>query len=209
MLKHPRPRAPSDVKPRHRIAMPIGVTITALGPADHRKPTQTHAVQPRAHLASSEIEVFFSPLPWIGVFGAIKLSRAHPVIERQRVTILDAHAALLGCVDHEQATKGPKGLPAKVLRPFLINDYDRFTAIPKFGSGRKSSKSRAHNNDIRFHGPAPYNRSCVLLKVMMSRARRRRNKIVRSDRSKPPIPRQNPPLKRRKYCAAIWWMPKF
>src|ERR1700722_11378341 len=83
-------RAPGDVEPGHRIAVAHGVVAAALGPADHRKNTVAHRPQPTPLLGGGESQIGLRPAPRPEVLVAIEPRRAHPVLMRQIVTVLDA-----------------------------------------------------------------------------------------------------------------------
>ena len=90
------PGAPGDMKARYRIAVAHRVIAAALGPADHRKDTVSHRAQPVAFLAGCERNVGFRPAPWPVILVSIKSRAAHPVLQREFKTVLDAEPALLG-----------------------------------------------------------------------------------------------------------------
>ena len=109
---------------RYRIAVADRTAAAAFGPADNRKEPQTAFAQPRALLAGSKGDIGFGPLARPEILVAIEGGRPHPVFERQRMQVADAHAPLLGRVDEEQAAQRPKCLTAKRLFGLLIDDDD-------------------------------------------------------------------------------------
>mmetsp|Transcript_23756 Transcript_23756/g.42622 ORF Transcript_23756/g.42622 Transcript_23756/m.42622 type:complete len:245 (+) Transcript_23756:1980-2714(+) len=135
-----RPGAPGDVKPRDRIAMAIGKTAATLGPANHWKPAQPHGVQPWAHLGRGEVDIGLGPFARHGVFGAVKLCAAHPVIQGQVAAVANAHAPLFRRVDHQEATKRPERLTAQKAARLLIHDYNLLAPVPQFGGGCEARK---------------------------------------------------------------------
>src|SRR6202042_2338169 len=88
-------RAPGHMEPGHRIAVAHGVVAAAFGPADHRKNTMADRPQPASFLPGGESEIGLCPSPRPEVFFAVEARRAHPVLMRQIVAVLDAEPALL------------------------------------------------------------------------------------------------------------------
>ena len=97
------PGAPGQMEARNRIAVADRIAAAAFRPADNRKEPQTAFVQPRALLAGGEGDIGFGPLARPEILVAIEGGRPHPVLERQRMRVADAHAPLLRSVDEEQA----------------------------------------------------------------------------------------------------------
>src|SRR6202035_2162984 len=81
--------APTDMKPRHRIAVAHGVVAAALGPADDREQPMPHRAQPAAFLARCKRHVSFGPALRPQILVAVEAGRTHPVLQRQIVTVLD------------------------------------------------------------------------------------------------------------------------
>src|SRR5262249_32705415 len=69
---HGRPRAPCDVNPRPRIAVPEAAVSTALRPAHNREPGHALLAKPGAHLSRSECDVGFGPFSRPVIFGPIE-----------------------------------------------------------------------------------------------------------------------------------------
>ena len=142
--------APGDVEPRHRIAVAHGVIAAALGPADHRKNPVAHRPQPAAFLAGGESEIGLRPAPRPEVFIAVEARRAHPVLQRQLVTVLDAEPALLGRIDQKQPAERPERLAAKALFAFLIDHDDALAGVRDLGRGDEAGEARADHDDVSF-----------------------------------------------------------
>ena len=85
----------------------------ALGPADDRKETESTLVQPGALLAGGEGDVGLRPLPRPEILVAVERRGSHPVVERERMRVVDAHAPLLGRVDEKEPTERPERLTAQ------------------------------------------------------------------------------------------------
>ncbi len=144
------PCAPGHVEPRHRIAVAHGVIAAAFGPADYRKNTVSDPPQPAAFFAGGEGEIGLRPTPRPEVFVAVETGRAHPVLMRQVVTVLDAKPALLGRIDQKQPAERPEGLAAKALFTFLIDHNDPLAGRRDLGRGNKAGEPRAHHDDVSF-----------------------------------------------------------
>src|SRR4051794_22659372 len=103
------PGPPRDVEARDGVAVPVRVVAAALGPARVGKPAHALLVQPRTLLARAEADVGLAPAARPLVLGAVDPRRAHPVLQRELVGVLDAHAALLGAADEHQPAERPEG----------------------------------------------------------------------------------------------------
>jgi len=110
-LDEARSGAPRDVKPRHRVAVPVGQVPAALGPADHGEEPHALGVQPRPLLTGHEVDVRGGPPAGPEVLArgivdaAVEPGAAEPVLQREVGGVPDAHPALLGGVDQEQAAE--------------------------------------------------------------------------------------------------------
>src|ERR1700733_10553831 len=124
--------APTDMKPRHRIAVAHGVVAAALGPADDREHAMPHRAQPAAFLACRERHIGFGPALRPQILVAIKPARAHPVLQREVKTVLDAEPALFGAVDQKQTAERPERLAAEALLAFLIDHDDTLAGVGDF-----------------------------------------------------------------------------
>ena len=60
-LDHPGAGAPGDVEARHRVAVPVGAAVAALGPADDREEPVPLLAQPGPLLAGGEVDVRLGP----------------------------------------------------------------------------------------------------------------------------------------------------
>ena len=63
------------------------------------------------------------------VVVAVEARGAHPVLQCEIVGILDAEPALFGKVHQEESAERPKGLSAKALLAFLVDDDDALAGI--------------------------------------------------------------------------------
>src|SRR5450755_1167146 len=93
--------APGDMKPRHRVTVAPGVVAAALGPADDGEDAMAHRAQPIALLAGRERHVSLRPASGPEILVAIEACRAHPVLQRELKTVLDAEPALFGAIDQK------------------------------------------------------------------------------------------------------------
>src|SRR4051794_16510099 len=73
-----RAGTPSDMKPRHRVAVAHSVVAATLGPADYGKDPMPHRPQPGAFFSSREPHVGFCPALRPNVLVAIESRRTHP-----------------------------------------------------------------------------------------------------------------------------------
>ena len=147
-LDHTGAGAPADMKPRHRIAVAHRVVAAALGPADHRKNTVAHRPQPTALLAGGESHIGFRPAPWPEIFVAIEAGRAHPVLQRQLKTVLDAEPALFRRVHQKQSAERPESLAAKALFAFLLDHDDAFAGVGNFRCRNQARQSAADDDYV-------------------------------------------------------------
>jgi hypothetical protein len=108
-------------------------------PADDREPAHAETLKPVAHVARGPFEETRRQRAGVGVFGSVKLRGPHPIAIGQFRAVVDAHAALLGRVDHEEPAKRPERLSAKALRPFLIQQQNPAPAQHRFVSGHHAS----------------------------------------------------------------------
>ena len=81
---------------------------------------QAQTVQPRAHVAGGELQIGLGPLPRVIVLGAIKLRAARPIPPRQIEAVANAHAALLGRVNHEETAQAPMRLTTEEMGRLLL-----------------------------------------------------------------------------------------
>ena len=110
-------RAPGDVEARDRVAMAVGEVAAALRPAGVGQPAHPLGVQPGALLARAERDVGLRPAARPLVLGPVEARRAEPVLQREVVGVLHAHAALLGAVDEHQPAERPERLAAEATPP--------------------------------------------------------------------------------------------
>mmetsp|Transcript_26837 Transcript_26837/g.48474 ORF Transcript_26837/g.48474 Transcript_26837/m.48474 type:complete len:247 (-) Transcript_26837:16-756(-) len=150
---HARPCAPSDVKPRYRVAVSMCHLPTALCPANNREPAHADAFQPRMHLPRSELQIGFRCLSRVGILRSVELRRPHPIGKRQFRTVFDAHTTLFGRIHHEQPAQRPERLPAKALSTFLVQHQHFATSACGLISRHKPCQAAANDNHIG-HGPS-------------------------------------------------------
>ncbi len=142
------PGAPGDVETRHRIAVPDGVAAAALGPADDRKEADAAFAQPRAFLAGGEGDVSLRPLPRPEILLAVERGGAEPILERQRVRVANAHAALLGGIDQENSAERPERLAAERLLRLLIEHDDLASGVDQLGGGDEPGEARSYDDHV-------------------------------------------------------------
>src|SRR5262249_41449983 len=140
------PRAPGDMKTRHRIAMAHRVIAAALGPADHRENTVAHGAQPVALLASGEADIGLRPFPRPEILLAIKAGGAHPVLQGKVIGILDAEPALFRRIDQKQPAARPDGRAAGAWLAFLVEKNDALAGVGDLG-GRHHPRQSAADHD--------------------------------------------------------------
>ncbi len=143
-----RPRAPGDVKARHRVARPDGTIAAALGPPHHRKEADAAFAQPVPLLTGSELQIGLCPATRPGVFGAVEAGIAEPVLAGQVKRVADAHAALLGRVDEEQTTERPPRLPAEVREGLLVDDRHAAPRGERFAGCDKPGEPPADHENV-------------------------------------------------------------
>ncbi len=140
--------APADMKPRHRIAVAHRIIAAALGPADHGKNPVAHRAQPAAFFARRERDISFRPALRPQILVAVEAGRAHPVLQREVETVLDAEPALFGRIDQEQSAERPERLAAEVLFALLVDHDDAFAGVGDFRGGDEASKTAADHDYI-------------------------------------------------------------
>lgn len=130
--------------------MPVGMTATALGPAHHREPADTLALQPAALFAGGKLQIGLSPLARPEIFRAVEGGGSEPVLPCEFQTVANAHPPLFGTVDEEQAAQGPESLPSEVLLSFLIDQRDLQTAIDSLGCSNETGQPSPDDEYIEF-----------------------------------------------------------
>ena len=143
--------APGEVEARHRVAVTVGAAVAALGPAHDREEPVAHLPQPGPLLPRGEVHVRLGPLPRPVVLGAVELRRAEPVLQRQVQGVLDAHPALLGAVDEEQAAERPERLPAQRLLGLLVEQQHPPAGVRQLGSGGQPGEAGSHDDGVGVH----------------------------------------------------------
>jgi hypothetical protein len=82
------------------------------------------------------------------VLRAVEGRGAHPVLEGQRVAVLDAHPALLGRVHEEQAAERPVRLAAERLLRLLVEEDHLASRVDEFRGRRESRETRSDHDHI-------------------------------------------------------------
>jgi hypothetical protein len=122
-----------------------------------REPPHPHAVQPGSLLPGGEVDVGLRPavrpvvLARRVVGSAVEERAAHPVLPGQRVRVPDAHPALLGAADQQQAAERPEGLAAQVRLGFLVEQQHPPSGPGQLRGSGQSRQPRAHHDRIRVH----------------------------------------------------------
>ena len=141
--------APGDVEARHRVAVPVGEVAAALGPADDREPAARPARAARR--ASRRRRSRRRPRP----SGAASASsaRSNPAVPSQSCQasssgVLDAHPALLGGVDEEQAAERPERLAAERRLGLLVEQDHPPAGVGELGGGDQPGQPGPDDDDI-------------------------------------------------------------
>ncbi len=100
---HPRPSSPGDMEAWNRIARTNRAVAATLSPANNRKEAKALLSQPGALLTGGEGDIGLCPLaaPYVLVVLAVEPSVAQPILQRQLIRVVDAHAPLLWRVHQE------------------------------------------------------------------------------------------------------------
>ena len=150
--------APGEVEARHRVAVAGGAAVAALGPADEGQRPQAEGAEVVALLLVGEPDVRLGPLPRpevlaaTGTVGAVaepvELRRALPVLPRELGGVLDAHPALLGAVDEEQAAERPPGLAAEVAAVLLVEQQHPLAGQRQLVGGHQAGQAGADDDHV-------------------------------------------------------------
>ncbi len=108
-----------------------------------------HGAEPAALFAGRERHIGFRPAFRPYIFVAVEARRAHPVLQRQLKTVLDAEPALFGAIDQEQSAERPEGLAAKALFALLIDHDDAFAGLSDLGRCDQARQAPADHNYVR------------------------------------------------------------
>ena len=159
-LGHARPGAPGDVKARHGIAVPEGLSAAAFGPADHGGQADPMLFQPGALFAGGELDIGARPLHRPLILGQrssqpVPARAAAPVPPGQVDAVAHAQLPLLRRVDQEQSAEGPEGLAAQIGRVLLIDQRHPLARLNQFIGGDQSGQSPAHDDDVCVHSRFP------------------------------------------------------
>ena len=147
-----RAGAPRDVEARHRVAVPAGTAVAALGPADDREEPHALLVQPRALLAGGEVDVGLGPLARPVVLGPVEAGTALPVLPRQLDRVADPHPPLLGTVHQEEPAERPVG-PPRFASLSWSSTTTRRPGVGELSSGHEPGQPGSHDDDIGVHEP--------------------------------------------------------
>src|SRR5262245_11478146 len=148
-------RAPGHMKTRHRVAVLGGRIAAALGPANDGKPSHASGPQPGALFTCCEADIGLGPLARRQILLAVEAGRPQPVLQREVIGIANAHAPLLGAVDEEKATEGPKGLTAEGLLTLLIEHDDALARLDQLASGDEPGEPTADYDGTCIHPRPP------------------------------------------------------
>ena len=140
--------APGDVEAGDRVAGTDGAVAAALGPADDGEPAHAHLVQPGALLAGGEVEVGLGPAAAPLVLFAVEAGRAEPVLGGEVAGVLDAHAALFGGVDQEQAAERPPGLAAERGGGLLLDEDHPLAGEHELGGGGQTGEAGSDHDGV-------------------------------------------------------------
>ena len=95
---HLRPGPPRQVEARHRVAVPEGTAVAALGPPHDRDRRAGRGRTVLALLGRREVGHRPRPTGGASVLAlAVELRRAQPVLQSELVRVLDARGAAPGC----------------------------------------------------------------------------------------------------------------
>ncbi len=150
-LHHTWTGAPGQVEARHRVAVPVRASVSALGPPDHGEEPQPHPPQPCALLAGGEGDVRLGPPLRPVILDAIELGAAHPVGQRQVEAVRDAHPSLLRGVDEEQPAQAPERLAAQRLLALLVDDDHAPAGVRDLRGGGEAGQTVTYDDDIGVH----------------------------------------------------------
>src|SRR4029078_4341595 len=142
------PGAPGDVKARHRIAGPHRIIAAAFGPADHGKDAVAHRAQPVALFSGRERDIGLRPALRPKILIAVEARGADPVLQRQRVAVLDAEPALFGAIHKKKAGERTEGLAAEALLAFLVDHDDALAGVGDFGCRDQPGQSAADHDYV-------------------------------------------------------------
>ena len=83
------------------------------------------------------------------ILVAVEARGAHPVLQREIETVLDAEPALFGRVDQEQSAERPKRLAAEALFALLVDHDDALAGVGDFGCRDQPRQSAADHDYVR------------------------------------------------------------
>jgi hypothetical protein len=109
----------------------------------------SHRPQPAAFLAGRKGDIGFGPAPRPQILVAVETGGAHPVLQREFETVLDAEPALFGTIDQKQSAERPEGLAAEALFAFLIDHNDAFAGIGDLGRGNQARQTPTDHDYVR------------------------------------------------------------
>lgn len=147
-LEDPGPRPPGQVETGDGVAVPGGERPAPLGPPDDREEADPLRTEPGALLAGGPGQVGLGPAAGPAVLGAVEAGGAEPVLEGEVVGVADPEAALLGCVDQEEAAERPEGLAAERLLGLLLEDGDAAAGVGQLRGGDEPGEPGADYDDV-------------------------------------------------------------
>ena len=153
--------APRDVEARHRVAVPAAGAVAALGPPDDGEERDAELLEPGPLLAGRPLDVRAAPPapPVVGAGAAVGRGEAVPaggalpVLPGELEGVGDAHPALLGAVDEEQAAEAPPRLAAEVRLALLVEQHHRPAGVGELARGDETGEAGSHDHDVGIHGP--------------------------------------------------------
>ncbi len=140
--------APGDVEAGHGVCRPGRRVPAALGPAHDGEERHPALTQPRALLAVREVEVRPGPSRGPLVLCPVESGGGEPVLLGELRGVSDAHAALLGRVDEEQAAERPPCLSAEIDAGLLVDDRDRPPGAQNLARGHEPCQPPSHDENI-------------------------------------------------------------
>lgn len=144
------PGAPCEVEPGHRVAVAVSPAVAPLGPADVEEEAHAPRLDVGLHLVGGEVDKGLCPSARpVVVLLTVEGGAAEPVLHGEGARVADAHAALLGRVDDEDAAERPKGLAAQVVLVLLIQQHDGHVALRQLEGGHEAGEACADDEHGR------------------------------------------------------------
>ncbi len=136
--------SPCQMEAGHRVAV---AEVAALGPVDDGKELHAELAQPAANIVARSRHVLLGPAPGPGVLG-VELGDPQPILQRQRLGIGNARAALLGRVDHEHAAERLTGKSADLLRLTAVEQQHRVAASQQLKRADQAGEASPDDDHI-------------------------------------------------------------